>query len=110
MWMTVSSAVYGNFMKLAKFSAKILVLYLVTNFTRSFSKKLTMQNIEKMRSTEDMRCIIVEADERYFGFDLDDEVEQGSIYSIIQSKHDYDFISGWMVSKVMPLWVGTYDD
>jgi hypothetical protein len=69
-----------------------------------------MQNIENMRSTEDMRYIIVEADERYFGFDLDDEVEQGSIYSIIQSKHDYDFISGWMISKVMPLWVGTYDD
>ena len=97
-------------MKLVKFPGKIVVLCLVTNFTRSFSKKLTMQNIENMRSTEDMRYIIVEADERYFGFDLDDEVEQGSIYSIIQSKHDYDFISGWMVSKVMPLWVGTYDD
>jgi hypothetical protein len=62
-----------------------------------------------MMATEDFQYVIIHANDSYFGFDLYDDVEQASIFSNIHTKVN-DFINGWMVSKVMPPWVGTYYD
>ncbi len=69
-----------------------------------------MQNIEDMMSTEDFQYVIIQANDSYFGFHLFDEVERASIFSIIHTKQYDDIIYGWMVSKVMPPWVGTNSD
>jgi hypothetical protein len=61
-----------------------------------------------MRITDGIQYVIAKSDHRYFGFDLNDDIEQGSIYSIIQCNDDQEILSGWMVSKIMPRWVESY--
>ena len=61
-----------------------------------------------MRVTDSIQYVIAESDHRYFGFDLNDDIEQGSIYSMIQSNGEGRILNGWMVSKVMPRWVESY--
>jgi hypothetical protein len=67
-----------------------------------------MHLIENMRTTDGIQYVIAKSDHRYFGFDLNDEIEQSAIYSIIQCNDDQEILSGWMVSKVMPRWVESY--
>jgi hypothetical protein len=56
-----------------------------------------------------VQYVIIQATDNYFGFDLLGEVEQACIFALIYTKGT-DFINGWMVSKVMPQWVGSYSD
>ncbi len=81
---------------------------LVFRPTSTFSRKLTTVHIENMRITDGIQYVIAKSDHRYLGFDLNDEIEQGSIYSIIQCNDDQEILSGWMVSKVMSQWVESY--
>jgi hypothetical protein len=60
-------------------------------------------------TTECVQYVIIQATDSYFGFDLSDEVEQACIFALIYTKAT-DFVNGWMVSKVMPQWVGSYSD
>ena len=74
----------------------------------TFSTKLTIEQIENMRVTDSIQYVIAESHNRYFGFDLNDDIEQGTIYSIIQSNEEDSILNGWMVSKNMPSWVESY--
>ena len=60
-------------------------------------------------TTECVQYVIIQATDSYFGFNLLDEVEQACIFALIYTKGT-DFNNGWMVSKVMPQWVGSYSD
>jgi hypothetical protein len=73
---------------------------------RTFTKSLSVENIEDLMTTECVQYVIIQATISYFGFDLLDEVEQARIFALIYTKAT-DFINGWMVSKVMPQWVGS---
>ena len=76
---------------------------------RTFTKRLSVENIKDLMTTECVQYVIIQATDSYFGFDLLDEVEQACIFALIYTKAT-DFINGWMVLKVMPQWVGSYSD
>jgi hypothetical protein len=90
---------FPDFFSIGKNPKKIC---LVSRPTSTFSRKLTMHHIENMRVTDGIQYVIAESDHSYFGFDLNDDIQQGSIYSIIQCNDEEEILSGWMVSKVMP--------
>jgi len=96
---------FPDFFSIGKNPKKIC---LVSRPTSTFSRKLTMHHIENMRVTDGIQYVIAKSDHRYFGFDLNDDIQQGSIYSIIQCNDEEEILSGWMVSKVMPRWVESY--
>ncbi len=76
---------------------------------RTFTKRLSVENIEDLMTTECVQYVIIQATDNYFGFDLLDEEEQAYIFALIYTKAT-DFVNGWMVSKVMPQWVRSYSD
>jgi hypothetical protein len=76
---------------------------------RTFTKRLSVENIEDLMTTECVQYVIIQATDSYFGFDLLDEVEQVCIFVLIYTKAT-DSVNGWMVSKVMPQQVGSYSD
>ena len=76
---------------------------------RTFTKRLSVENIKDLMTTECVQYVIIQATDSYFGFDLLDEVEQACIFALIYTKAT-DFVNGWMVSKVMPQWVRSYSD
>jgi hypothetical protein len=76
---------------------------------RTFTKRLSVENFKDLMTTECVQYVIIQAIDSYFGFDLLDEVKQACIFALIYTKAS-DFVNGWMVSKVMPQWVGSYSD
>jgi hypothetical protein len=60
-------------------------------------------------TSDQFNYVIIQASDCYFGFDLMDEVERGCIFALIHTK-DTEGIIGWMVSKILPDWVGGYSD
>jgi hypothetical protein len=76
---------------------------------RTFTKRLSVENIKDLMTTECVQYVIIQITDGYFGFDLLDEVEQACIFALIYTKAT-DLIDGWMMLKVMPQWVGRYSD
>jgi hypothetical protein len=60
-------------------------------------------------TSDQFNYVIIQASDCYFGFDLMDVVERGCIFALIHTK-DTEGIIGWMVSKILPDWVGGYSD
>ena len=60
-------------------------------------------------TSDQFNYVIIQASDCYFGFDLMDVVERGCIFALIHTK-DTDGIIGWIVSKILPDWVGGYSD
>ncbi len=76
---------------------------------RTLTKRLSVENIEDLMTTECVQYVIIQTTDSYFGFDLLDEVEQACIFALIYTKAT-DFVNGWMVLKVMHQWVRSYSD
>lgn len=70
---------------------------------------MSVANIEKLMTSDQFNYVIIQASDCYFGFDLMDVVERGCIFALIHTK-DTEGIIGWMVSKILPDWVGGYSD
>ncbi len=68
---------------------------------RTFTKRLSVDIIEDLMTTECVQYVIIQATDSYFGFDLLKEVDQACILALIYTKAT-DFVHGWMLSKVMP--------
>jgi hypothetical protein len=60
-------------------------------------------------TSDQFNYVIIPASDCYFGFDLMDVVECGCIFALIHIKAT-EAIIGWMVSKILPDWVGGYSD
>ncbi len=60
-------------------------------------------------TTDHFQYVIIQASDCYFSFDLLDEIDHACIFALIQTKAT-DAINGWMVSKILPQWVGGYSD
>jgi hypothetical protein len=60
-------------------------------------------------TTDCDQYVIIQASDCYFGFDLLDKVERACIFALIHSNATHD-VNGWMVSKILPQWVGGYSD
>ena len=60
-------------------------------------------------TSDQFNYVIIQASDCYFGFDLMDVVERGCIFALIHTKAT-EAIIGWMVSKILPDWVGSYSD
>jgi len=71
---------------------------------------LSVANIEELMSTDQFQYVIIQASDCYFGFNLLDEIERACIFALIHTKSNADTIDGWMVSKFLPKWVGSYSD
>ena len=60
-------------------------------------------------TSDQFNYVIIQASDCYFGFDLMDVVEREYILALIHTKAT-EAIIGWMVSKILPDWVGSYSD
>jgi hypothetical protein len=70
---------------------------------------LSVANIEELMTTDRFQYVIIQASDCYFSFVLLNEIECACIFALIQTKAT-DAINGWMVSKILPQWVGGYSD
>jgi hypothetical protein len=70
---------------------------------------LTVGDIEKLMSSDFVEYVIIQASDCYFGFNLKDDIERAYIYALIHT-NSTEAINGWMVSKVLPDWVGVYSE
>ena len=107
-WLCGLFLVVGYFLNWNNSTIIIRMCFNVEKIYSTFSTKLTIEQIENMRVTDSIQYVIAESHNRYFGFDLNDDIEQGTIYSIIQSNEEDSILNGWMVSKNMPSWVESY--
>ena len=57
--------------------------------------------------SDSIKYVIIQASDCYFGFNLQDDVERACIYALIHTKST-KAINGWMVSTMLPEWVGGY--
>jgi hypothetical protein len=71
---------------------------------------LSVANIEELMSTDQFQYVIIQASDCYFGFNLLNEIECACIFALIHTKSNADTFDGWMVSKFLPKWVGSYSD
>ena len=70
---------------------------------------MTVADIDKLMSSDFVEYVIIKASDRYFGFNLKDDIERAYIYALIHTNSS-ESINGWMVSKVLPDWVGVYSN
>jgi hypothetical protein len=57
--------------------------------------------------SDSIKYVIIQASDCYFSFNLQDDVERACIYALIHTKSN-KAINGWMVSTIVPEWVGGY--
>ncbi len=64
-----------------------------------------------MKSDHFKYVVVLTSEDLYFGFSLSEKAERRFIFEVIRSGEDtVDHIVGWLVSKILPQWVGNYSD
>ncbi len=91
-----------------KINLSCLLCHVLNKWT-TFTKRLSVANIEELMTTDHFQYVIIQAFDCYFSFDLLDEIERACIFALIQTKAT-DAINGWIVFKILPQWVGGYSD